>query len=124
MQDALRRRLDQTSDTELLLRRLNRLGHAGERTQRDLEILSEAFGTWIEVWFAHTPNIADDAKSLARRAAAARYARFLEYVVQRYSGGHRFVDDLPREPVADEAELTKLAQENASSPGTPQGSSK
>ncbi len=41
---ALRLHLDGTSDRTLLFRRLDRLGRAVERSHRDLELLSEAFG--------------------------------------------------------------------------------
>jgi integrase len=87
-QEALREYLDRTSDTTLLLRRLDRLGRAQERTSCDIEILSEAFGIWVEIWFAHTPTVADDLKAIARRSAQGRYAQSLEYVSKRLSGGH------------------------------------
>jgi hypothetical protein len=109
VQAALRQYLDRTSDATLILQGLARLGRAEERTKRDVEILSEAFGTWVEIWFAHTPHIDEELKSLARRSAARRYAQFVEHVSRRFSGGHRFIDTLPQEPIADEAELTRLA---------------
>ena len=104
---ALRQYLDETSDKTLILRLLGRLARAQVRTQRDLEVLSEAFAVWVRVWFAHTPRV-DDAAELVRRTAESRYARFVEQVAERFSGGERFLDDLPREVLADEVELEKL----------------
>jgi hypothetical protein len=107
---ALRQYLDEASDRTLILRLLSRLARAQARTQRDLEVLSEAFAVWVRVWFAHSPCV-DDAAELARRTAESRYARFVEQVAERFSGGERFLDDLPREALADEAELEKLTAE-------------
>ena len=111
VQAALRQYLDRTSDTTLILRRLDRLGRADARAHRDLELLSEAFAVWVKVWFAHTPCITDDAQESARRTAESRFAQFIEHVVERFTGGHRFLDDLPREGLADEVELENVAAE-------------
>jgi hypothetical protein len=105
---ALRQYLDAASDRTLILRLLNRLARADARTQRDLAVLSEAFAVWVRVWFAHTPRT-DDGAELARRTAESRYTRFVEQVAERFSGGERFLDDLPREGLADEVELENLA---------------
>jgi CRP-like cAMP-binding protein len=108
---ALRQYLDRTSDGTLILRLLNRLSRAEARTQRDLELLSEAFGVWVRVWFAHTPSVEEAAKDLARRTAESRFAQFVEHVVERFSGEKRFLDVLPREVLADEVELEKITSE-------------
>src|ERR1700677_4135382 len=54
---ALRHPLDGTSDRTLLFRRLDRLGRALQRSQRDLDLLSEAFGVFVQLWFAHPPSV-------------------------------------------------------------------
>jgi hypothetical protein len=108
---ALRQYLDRTDDKMLLLRRLDRLGRAWNRTQRDLEIQMEAFGLWVKIWFAHTPRIPDDAKDYARRTAESRFAQFQQHLVEQFQAGRRFVDDLPRETIGDEAELSRMASE-------------
>jgi len=119
VQSALRH-LDRTSDTALILRRLDRLGRADARAHRDLELLSEAFAVWVRLWFAHTPSVSDDAEESARRTAERRFAQFVEHVVERFTGGHRFLDDLPREVLADEVELSSLAaQRRSPAPGDP-----
>ena len=97
--------LDGSSDSELLLRRLDRLGRADERLQRDLALLSESFGAFLLTWFAHTPALPEDAKALARATAERRYQQLIEHVGQRFSGGHRFLDELPHESIADAPEL-------------------
>ncbi|HEV3194379.1 MAG TPA: hypothetical protein VGY54_27970 [Polyangiaceae bacterium] len=109
VQAALRQYLDRTSDTTLILRRLDRLGRTDARAHRDLELLSEAFAVWVKVWFAHTPCVSDDAQESARRTVEGRFARFIEHVVEQFTGGHRFLDDLPREVLGDEVELANLA---------------
>ncbi len=88
-----------------------RLRRAWEHTQRDLELQMEAFAIYVKLWFAHTPQIADSAKDYARTTAESRFAEFQEYLVEQYEGGRRFVDDLPREVIADEAELTRMASD-------------
>src|SRR5258708_35800105 len=74
VQAALRQYLDRTDDKMLLLRRLNQLGRAWNRTQRDLEIHMEAFAIYVKLWFAHTPHIPDNAKdSAAEKPRAASH---------------------------------------------------
>ena len=116
VQAALRQYLDRTDDRMLLLQRLNKLGRAWNRTQRDLELFMEGFAVYVKLWFAHTPNIPDNAKDFARREAESRFAEFQEYLVEQFQGGRRFVDDLPREVIADEAELSKMASEASAAP--------
>jgi hypothetical protein len=110
VQAALVEYLDGTGDRTLLFRRLDRLGRANERTQRSVEVLSEAFGTWVKIWFAHTPQIPEDAKGPARCSAQARFKQFVTHVFEQFSGGKRFLDDLPHEDVADEEELASAAR--------------
>ena len=58
---ALAQYLDKSSDTALILRRLDRISRGQARAQREIEVLSEFLGAFIQLWFAHTP-------ALARRA--------------------------------------------------------
>jgi hypothetical protein len=78
--------------------------------------LSEAFGVFVQVWFAHTPTLDEEEKRSARRDAESRYRRFLEPVARRCSGGPRFLDDLPRQVVADDAELDPIVDHSTASP--------
>lgn len=107
---ALDEYLDRTSDISLVLRRLDRNGRAHARTQRDLAFLLEAFSVFVKLWLAHTPAIPQQSRPAARTLAEARYKKWLDHVVEQFTGGHRFVDDLPQEPVADDSELTALAR--------------
>jgi hypothetical protein len=101
--------LNEARDDLLVMRRLDRLGRAQDRTQRDQEIMSLAFGTFLQIWFAHTPSLPPDARDAARRTAASRYKQFLEHTAEQFSHGHRFLDDLPKDTFADEAELEAIA---------------
>ena len=108
-EEAVQQYVDGVGDLALVLRRLDRLGRAGARLHRDVELLSEAFAVFVRLWFAHTPTIPEDGKAAARSTAESRYRLFVEHVGQQFSGGRRFFDDLPREAVADDAELDVFA---------------
>ncbi len=106
---ALRQYLEGTSDAALVLRRLDRLGVAIARDHHDLELLSEAFGIYLRQWFAHTPAMPEEAKPAARRAAEAQWKQFVEHLAERFSGGHRFLEDLdlPKKASDDEEKLSE-----------------
>jgi hypothetical protein len=108
---AIEQYLDRTSDRALVLARLDRNGRAYARMQRDQAFLSEAFAVFVKMWFAHTPSVPEDSRAAARALAEARYGKWLEHVVEQFSGGHRFVDDLPEEPIGDGHELVTGASE-------------
>lgn len=107
---ALRQYLDNASDMTLLLRRHDRLGRAHARSHRDLEILSQAFATFVRLWFSHTPPVPQDARKTAQTSGEARYRQFTSYVAEQFAAGKRFIDDLPQERIADERELASVAQ--------------
>ena len=120
---ALQQYVGGTSDLTLVLRRLNRLGREGARIHRDLELLSEAFGVFVRLWFAHTPSIPEEGKPTARSTADNRYRQFVEHVTQRFSTGRRFLDELPHQSVANDVELDAIAANPARLPD-PQGKKK
>jgi len=94
IENALRQYLEGSSDLALMLRRLDRLSVALSRDHRDLELLSEAFGLYMRAWFvAHSPSVADN-KTM--RAGGDAYKAFAQHLRERFSAGHRFVDDMPR----------------------------
>jgi predicted transcriptional regulator len=115
VETALRQHLDGTSDRTLLFRRLDRLDRAIERTHRDVQLLAEAFAVFVQLWLAHAPTLDEEEKKAARKTAESRYKQFVEHIGKQFSGGRRFLDDLPREVLADDAELDAIAT-NASSP--------
>jgi len=98
---ALTEYLDQSSDRRLLFRRLNRIARAQERHQRDLGIIIETLGAFIFSWLAHTPEIPEPRKDVARKQAARRLTELQEYIARQLTGGHRFIDALVDEPVAE-----------------------
>jgi hypothetical protein len=91
--------LDGTSDSTLLLRRLDRLGRAVDRIHRDEQLFAEAFSVFVRIWFAHTPPIGDAEKEDARAGAESRYERFVRHVLQQFAAGSRFFDELSQETV-------------------------
>jgi hypothetical protein len=74
-----------------------------ERQHRDLEILSETFGRFLQLWMiVHAatfkePATAEAAETLSKQRAAgeAFYKRFAASVADQFLRGHRFVHDLP-----------------------------
>jgi hypothetical protein len=56
-------------------------------------------------------------RDYARRTEESRFGQFQQRLIEHVQGGHRLVDDLPREEIADEAELANLAS-HASAPLT------
>jgi hypothetical protein len=107
IEDALRKYLHSTDDTALLLRRFDRVDRARARDRRGLELLSEAFGRYMRLWFmAHAPNTADASKAAARGAAETQYKQFAQHLGAQFTQGHRFTDDLPVEEFEGEDGVT------------------
>jgi hypothetical protein len=114
---AIEQWIDDASDRTLLFRRLDRLGRALERLHRDEGFLAEAFSVFVRIWLAHTPSLPEEGRSAARASAEGRYRQFVQHVVQEFSGGRRFIDDLPEERVADDAELGAILAKAAANEG-------
>ena len=100
--------LDGDSDAMLVLRRLDRLGRALIRLHRDLEFHSEAFSVFVRSWFAHTPAIPEASRRAVLASAESRYRQYMDELVQQFARGHRFLDDLPKELVANDTELDAI----------------
>jgi hypothetical protein len=111
---AIEQYISGTSYMTLVLRRIERLYRAADRVHQDLELLSAAFAVFVQLWFAHTPSLREEVKPAAREDAESRYQQFKDYVTQEFAGGRRFLDDLPREAIADEAELAAMATNTGS----------
>ena len=86
--------LDKTSDTALILRRLDRISRREARTQRELDALSEVLTTFIQLWFAHTPQLSTEEREAAQQSARNRFSEMFEYLRKRISGPKRFLVDL------------------------------
>ncbi|SHE23296.1 [similarity to] CopG/DNA-binding domain-containing protein [methanotrophic bacterial endosymbiont of Bathymodiolus sp.] len=102
---AIRAYLDETTDTKLLFRRLDKHTRALAKANRDIQLMAEALSVFVKLWFAHTPRIPDNDKENAQRYAAQRYEQFCDYVATQISGGHYFVDDLVQDSPISEDEL-------------------
>jgi hypothetical protein len=103
IEDALRKYLDGTDDSALILRRFDRVERELARDHRALELLSEAFGRYMRLWLAtHVPSTAEASMAATRSAAEARYKQFAQHLGAQFAQGHRFIDDLPVEPFSGE----------------------
>jgi hypothetical protein len=80
-----------TTDRALLLRRLDRIGRDLASLERDLDVLSHAFGLFLQVWFAHTPAIDEGMKRSAEQNAFQRYSRFLDHLAAEAMKSESFV---------------------------------
>ena len=101
IEDALQKHLGNESDTELLLRRFDRVERDMARDHRDLELLSEAFGRYMRLWFAaHAPSAGEAGKAAARAAGEVPYRQFAQHLGTQFKQGHRFLDDFPAEVFA------------------------
>jgi|SRR5580658_2548044 hypothetical protein len=109
---ALGQYLDGTSDMALVMRRMDRLGRALERTQRNVDVLSAAFGAFVHMWLAYAPNLPEERLHAARTKAEGAYRKFLEHVAEQFSAGRGFIDDLPKEAIANDTELDEILVKN------------
>ena len=106
IEDALQKHLGNESDTELLLRRFDRVERDMARDHRDLELLSEAFGRYMRLWFAaHAPSAGEAGKAAARAAGEVPYRQFAQHLGTQFKQGHRFIDDFPAEAFAGDDDV-------------------
>ncbi len=94
IEEALKQHLDQSTDAALIMRRLDRAGRRIDKMRSELELLIEFMSLWVRLWFAHTPQIADNQKAAAQKNAAERYEQFVSFVGKRLSGPHRLAIEL------------------------------
>ena len=83
-----------TTDSDVLYRRLDRQQRAIGKIARDLEVSQEAFAVFVRLWFAHTPRVGEGERDSAQTYAAQRYDQFCDFVGKQLSQGHKFVDDI------------------------------
>jgi hypothetical protein len=96
----------EVTDRALILRRLDRLTRAGAIHQRNFELLSEAFGVFVQLWFAHTPRLAEDEKAGAEQVARARYTQFLEHVSSEVANGRSMARKIAPDDTSEETDIT------------------
>lgn len=97
VEEALQRFFDDRYDVQLLLRRLDRHGRSVDRINRDLDLFAQAFSVFVQVWFAHTPKLPDDARAAANSIAQKRYGDFLDYVARSFASGNKLFDLLTQD---------------------------
>jgi hypothetical protein len=106
IEDALQKHLDGKSDTDLLLRRLDQVKGDMARNRRDLELLSEAFGRYMRLWFvAHAPSAGEAGKAAARATGEVPYRQFAQHLGAQFKQGHRFIDDFSPEAFAGDDDV-------------------
>lgn len=76
-----------------------------DRIERDLMVLAEVFGVFVQLWFAYTPRLGDEDRKGAEKEAWNRYSQFVEYVARQLAGGHLFVNDRVEDVVVKVEEL-------------------
>jgi hypothetical protein len=91
------------NDTALILRRLDRVDRADYRLQRDIDVLSQAFAVFIQLWSSYLPELREG--DAAKRMAESRFASFVDLVAQQFVSGRRLVDLVAKDPVGNHAEL-------------------
>jgi hypothetical protein len=102
--------LSDAADSASILKKLDRYYHKMEVIDSNVQILSEAFGLFLQYWFAHTPSIQEEDKKMASHNGKQRYEAFVEYLHKNMISGRRFADEFVV-PVADEEELRRAAEE-------------
>ena len=75
-------------------RRLDRMSRQMERLERDLTISNEAVALFVRTWMRNTPSIASSEDQAALDLGRARYARFVEALGRRLSGGQLLRDQV------------------------------
>lgn len=78
-------------DHEVIIRRLDRLGRAVGRQQRDLEVLSEAFALFVRFWAAYLPDLSEVDMEAAKRRGVRYYEGFLGHLSERLASSSRLV---------------------------------
>lgn len=113
MNAALDQYLDRSSDTALILRRLDRLTRGLGRSHRQNDTLAEFLAAYVHIWFAHTTSISPEQQKAARQSADRRYAEMIEFLRRRISGSKRVLVDLLGTEEADELALEVEAAKGA-----------
>jgi hypothetical protein len=106
-------------DGALILRRLDRLGRASAQHQRDLEIFSEAFAVFFQLWAMYVPNYSKAESDTASRRAGQLFDQYIGIVSRQLAAGPRFASR-----VVKEDETSASGNPSSSSPPPPAGARK
>ncbi len=112
---ALSRYLNDSDDTPLMMRQLQRLERSVERLHREANVRAEAFAVYVQMWFAHTPRLEESERPHAQRSAFQRFREYSDHVSEKIAEGGSFVAALVREDLADDDELNAAAAGQAGS---------
>lgn len=107
---ALRDYFADAKDTTLVMRRLDRNDRATAVVRQTLELLSETFIAFVQTYFSNTPEMPEAQRKLGATSARRRLDEILDAAARRYAGGARLVDLLPKDHLADGAELAAAAR--------------
>lgn len=104
-------------DHEVIIRRLDRLGRAAGRQQRDLEVLSEAFALFVRFWSAYLPDLSAADTEKARSRGLRYYEGFLERLSERLASSSR----LAKSVAPEEGRPAEAGPEGAKNSAEPSG---
>ena len=90
-------------DNDVILRRLNRLGRASARQQRELELLTEGLAVVVQMWFNVAPERSEQERAAGQRLGRVRYQQFLDVVSARIARGSGLATEMTPEEKADDS---------------------
>ena len=102
---ALRDYFADAKDTALIMRRLDRNDRAIAVARQSVEILSETFVAFMLSHFTNTPEMPAEQRRLGATAARRRLDEVLDAASRRFADGERLLDLLPKDRLADDAEM-------------------
>jgi hypothetical protein len=111
VEDALNQYLDEKNDVGSILKKLDRQVRSIAKLDNQVGILAEAFALYMQYWFAHTPEIDEDAKPLANMEAKRRYSAFVDFLAKRIGTGSRFTDEIVKDALGDIDELKMASRD-------------
>jgi predicted transcriptional regulator len=91
-----------------IAKRLDQLTRQGQRLERDVGIVTEAFAIFVRSWLTATASVPETAQAAARAKGGERYDKFLEVLGRRLAKGPRLRQEVPEDvPAADRTDLAK-----------------
>ncbi|HWT51564.1 MAG TPA: CopG family transcriptional regulator [Caulobacter sp.] len=70
-----------------VVRRLDRVGRALERLERDVTISNEAIGLFVKAWLTATPSLSAGDQKAQSATGQERYVGFLDALARRLASG-------------------------------------
>lgn len=102
---AVEQYLTGTGDRQVMWRRLDRLDRKLDAVRQDTQIMTELIATFVQVYFAHAPEVPGQNHGEAKRRALARFDLFIEAVTERLRAGRSLLSELPLDRIAESREL-------------------